>query len=67
MLLHMQEQLYDELLLHMVKKTYRPASHYAPCSHPHQSPADVNSLASEPCHKETAPGKIPCLLLYILH
>ena len=61
----MQELLYDQLLLQMAKKMYAPANHYAPCSQPHQSPADITPLADEQCHQERAHGKLS--LSVILH
>ena len=63
--MNMQELLYDQSLLQMAKKMYAPASHYAPCNQPYQSPADISPLADEQCHQETAHGKL-CLLA-ILH
>ena len=58
LLMDMQELLFDQSLLQMAQKMYRPASHYAPCSQPYQSPADISPLVHEQCHQEIARGKL---------
>lgn len=57
----MQERLFDQSLLQMAQKMYRPASHYQPCSQPHQSPADIGPLTDRLCNKEATHSKISLL------
>ena len=63
----MQELLFDQSLLQMAQKMYRPASHYVPCSQPYQSPADISPLVDDQCNTETAHGKIASQVFYIAH
>ena len=59
LLLCMQRELLEESLVLLAQKAYMPASWYAPCSNPTQSPADVNTLASEPCSENNSHGEHP--------
>ncbi|KAL0023531.1 hypothetical protein WJX79_009175 [Trebouxia sp. C0005] len=56
----------DELVeaqarLEMAQKAYLPATYYAPCSNEHQSPADVNTVATQACSKRPDHGSKPGL------
>lgn len=47
--MNLQEHLAAEIQRQMSEKTYLPASLYAPCSDPFQSPLTVNTLTTESC------------------
>ena len=60
----MQELLFDQSLLQMAQKMYRPASHYEPCSQPYQSPADIRPPIDDQCNTETAHGETASQTFY---
>ena len=60
--LGMQERMFDDFLLALARKLYMPASRYTPCSNAYQSPADVNSLATEQCNQSHTHGEFTCSL-----
>ncbi len=52
----MQELVATQARLEMTQKAYLPATYYAPCGNPHQSPADVNTIATQACSKRPDQG-----------
>ncbi len=59
----MQELVAAQARLKMLQKVYLPATYYAPCSDQHQSPADVNTIATQACSKRLEQGGHCCLLV----
>lgn len=42
----------------MTQRAYLPATYYAPCSDPYQSPAAVNKIASQACADKPSEGEV---------
>ena len=59
----MQEPVAAQARLEMTQKAYLPATYYAPCGNPHQSPADVNTIATLACSKRPDQGGALCLFV----
>ncbi len=57
----MQELVAAQGRLEMTQKAYLPATYYTPCGNPHQSPADVNTIAAQACSKRPDQGGALCL------
>jgi len=52
----MQELVAAQARLDMTQKVYLPPTYYAPCGNQHQSPADVNTIATQACSKRPDQG-----------